>query len=81
MTKRKIQILKINNNNTIHIHLNNTKQHVHHKAYVKTEILQVPQIKSCTPLPQITTNTWCVGSTNKSDDKSSNTSSIIISAK
>ena len=54
MTKRKIQILKINNNNTIHIHLNNTKQHVHHKAYVKTEILQVPQIKSFTPLHQIT---------------------------
>ena len=85
MTKRKIQILKINNNNTIQIHLNNTKQHVHHKAYVKTEILQVPQIKSFTPLHQITNYVpipgMHAGSTNKSDDKSSNTSSIIISAK
>ena len=54
MTKRKIQKLKIKDNSTIHIHLNNTKQHVYSKAYVKTKILQVPQIKSFTPLHQIT---------------------------
>ena len=36
------------NNNTIHIHLNNKKQLVHHKQYVKKEIVQVPQVETPT---------------------------------
>ena len=42
------------NNNIIHIHLNNKKQLVHHKQHVKKEIVQVPQIKTFTPLHQMT---------------------------
>ena len=38
----------------IHIHLNHRKQPVHHKEDVKKEIVQVPQIKTFTPLHQMT---------------------------
>ena len=64
MSKRKYNKIKTKNknkntnynknNNTIHIHLNNKKQLVHHKQHVKKEIVQVPQIKTFTPLHQMT---------------------------
>ena len=57
MSKRKSKNKNTNtnkNNNIIHIHLNNKKQLVHHKQHVKKEIVQVPQIKTFTPLHQMT---------------------------
>ena len=64
MSKRKYNKIKTKNkntntnynknNNTIHIHLNNKKQLVHHKQHLKKEIVQVPQIKTFTPLHQMT---------------------------
>ena len=54
-TKNKNKNTNINkNNNNIHVHLNHRKQLVHHKEHVKKEIVQVPQIKTFTPLHQMT---------------------------
>ena len=56
MSKRKYNKTKPKNknNNNIHIHLNHRKQLVHHEEHVKKEIVQVPQIKTFTPLHQMT---------------------------
>jgi len=42
------------NNNEVHIHLGNHKQHVRRKTIVKKEIVKVPEIKTFTPLHQMT---------------------------
>ena len=42
------------NNNEVHIHLGNRKQHVRRKTIVRKEIVKVPEIKTFTPLHQMT---------------------------
>ena len=42
------------NNNEVHIHLGNHRRRVYDKSIVKKEIVKVPEIKTFTPLHQMT---------------------------
>ena len=42
------------NNNEVHIHLGNHRRRVYDKSFIKKEIVKVPEIKTFTPLHQMT---------------------------